>query len=343
MITYVNTVLVGTGKGLATKTVDQLAGCATKAAAIEDAGRFVIDAVDGSKVRVGLITNKVTEAYINGNHTYSPVIRWSNVIKKADIKSFNVTNYNEEATAEDTVTIDFTGCSVQPGERVILKLTFKDLPTRLRKWTESYEYVAATGTAADIVAGLKDQIVKNYKRARIDAAVSGNVLTLTALPYDDDEMIDSISWFNKVRFSANVWYTKPEAQGFASKNKYALGCTITKTPGIAQVGDWKLVRDAEAQAMGYAGILNRGECTWPVIKPDMNVKMNQNYDSLTLEFENMYRTADDLQRKTKQTLQIFEEAGKLAAVATAIKTAVGLTADIKPEIKLDADVQPDAE
>lgn len=351
MITYVNTVLVGKGKGLFSGDLNSLKYSTRDAfntAMATNAGKIVVEGVDDAKFRVGMITNKPVEAYIKGEHTYRPLVKWSNAIKKADIKSFNVTNYNASAQKEDKIEIDFTGAKAlteltKGGKRVILRLTFKDLPTRFRKWTESYEYVTVAGdTAATIAAGLKDQIVKNYKRARIDATVSGNILTLVALAYDDDEVVDSISPANKVRFSANVWYTDPMAKGFASKNKYAVGCSIEKTPGIAQVGEWKLVRDAESQAMGYQGILNRGECTWPIIKPDMNVEMNATYDSLTLEFENMYRTADDLHRKTKQTLQIFEKAGAgMAAIMAQIISVAGLEDNELPEIKLEADVQPE--
>ena len=57
--------------------------------------------------------------------------------------------------------------------------------------------------------------------------------------------------------------------------------------------------------MGYQGILNRGEGTWPIIKPTMVTDLTKHYNALTLEFENMYRAADDIQRKTKQTLEIY--------------------------------------
>jgi hypothetical protein len=57
--------------------------------------------------------------------------------------------------------------------------------------------------------------------------------------------------------------------------------------------------------MGYLGILNRGEGTWPIIKPAMETDLDAKYDAITLEFENMYRAADDIQRKTKQTLEIY--------------------------------------
>ena len=66
-----------------------------------------------------------------------------------------------------------------------------------------------------------------------------------------------------------------------------------------------MVRDRESWAMGYQGILNRGEGTWPIIKPDMETQLGADYDAITLEFENMYRAADDIQRKTKQTLEIY--------------------------------------
>jgi hypothetical protein len=51
--------------------------------------------------------------------------------------------------------------------------------------------------------------------------------------------------------------------------------------------------------------LNRGEGTWPIIKPDMQVDLTQSYDSATLEFETSYHAADDIVRKTKQTLQMY--------------------------------------
>ena len=67
--------------------------------------------------------------------------------------------------------------------------------------------------------------------------------------------------------------------------------------------------------MGYLGILNRGECTFPVIKPEMNVDLDAHYNAITLEFENMYRSADDLFRKTKQSVNIFDTKTQIDALA----------------------------
>ena len=87
--------------------------------------------------------------------------------------------------------------------------------------------------------------------------------------------------------------------------------------------------------MGYDGILNRGEGTWPIIKPQMNTSLSNTYDCVTLEFENMYRTADDLFRKTKQTVEIYttsdvsaeSEGTPTNAIVVALATLAGNVVD----------------
>lgn len=144
------------------------------------------------------------------------------------------------------------------------------------------------------------------------------------MPYDDDNSNDTINVANKVRFTANIYYTDPQAAGFASKNKYfPTGVVIKKKEGTVSPNAGKRVRDREAQAMGYEGILNRGCCTWPIIKPQMVTDINNNYNSITIEFENMYRAADDIQRHTKQTVEIYT-ANDNATLLTKIKTALGI-------------------
>ena len=191
------------------------------------------------------------------------------------------------------------------------------MPHRFRKWTESYEYITKDGdTAATIATGIANMINKEWKRARVQASAASGVLTIVALPYDDDDAVDTLNVANKVRFNVNLYWTDPQADGWESKNKhFPAGVTIAKTPGEQYAASAKLVRDREAWAMGYQGILNRGEGTWPIIKPDMEVQLDKHYNALTLEFENMYRAADDIQRKTKQVLEVY-------AVATALLQAV---------------------
>ena len=297
-----------------------------------DAGKFIImncDAdVDSAKlydvtaqnagdiktIKVGFITNKTMAFHKpDGTTVQSPIIKWSNQIKAADIKSFNVHSF--AADTEDTVVVDFTNCTEigngkilsTAGKRIIVRLTYKDMPHRFRKWTESYEYTTKDGdTAATIATGIANMINKEWKRARVQASAANGVLTIVALPYDDDNAVDTLNVANKVRFNANLYWTDPSAEGWESKNKhFPAGISIDKTPGETYCASAKLVRDREAWAMGYQGILNRGEGTWPIIKPDMETQLDKQYNALTLEFENMYRAADDIFRKTKQVVNIF--------------------------------------
>ena len=348
MITYVNTVLVGTGAGV----------CAAKPTAptekntpSTDAGKFIMMNMDGvaesnlytvdtntKKFRIGFITSKnVAHRTKDGDVTYVPVIKWSNTIKRDDIIStVKQAHFNN---SEDTVTIDFSKVDsaiiseFAKGERrIVIRLTFKDMPTRYRKWTESYEYVTKPGDTADTIAeAIKKQINVQYKRARVYATAAAGVVTLKAMEYDDDNVNDSLNWANKVRFSVNAYYTDPTAPAFASKNKYSItGLEIKKIPGKWCTTDAKLVRDREAQAMGYQGILNRGEGTRPVIKPDMVTDITKNYDGITIMFENHYHAADDQIRRTKECVEIYGVTGSndLEAIETALGniTAEGITA-----------------
>lgn len=348
MITYVNTVLVGTGAGV----------CAAKPTAptdkntpSTDAGKFIMMNMDGvaesnlytvdtntKKFRIGFITSKnVAHRTKDGDVTYVPVIKWSNTIKRDDIISMvKQAHFNN---SEDTVTIDFSKVDsaiiseFAKGERrIVIRITFKDMPTRYRKWTESYEYITKPGDTADTIAeAIKKQINVQYKRARVYATAAAGVVTLKAMEYDDDNVNDSLNWANKVRFSVNAYYTDPTAPAFASKNKYSItGLEIKKIPGKWCTTDAKLVRDREAQAMGYQGILNRGEGTWPVIKPDMVTDITKNYDGITIMFENHYHAADDQIRRTKECVEIYGVTGSndLEAIETALGniTAEGITA-----------------
>jgi hypothetical protein len=328
MITYVNTVFVSNyaGSTLATSLTSG------------SKGQFIVWDIDQNKkadntsarFRIGMFTGK-TSKQVNPNTgatTDVPDIKWSNVINVADIKGWTKENVpSGTPVSEDQVTIDLHSLDstllakfAEGGKRIIVRLTFKDMPHRYRKWTESYEYVTVGGdTKATIATAIANMINKEWKRARVSAAATttsgSEKIVITALPYDDDDSVDSLNWYNKVRFNANVYYTDPAAEGWESLNKHFIkGVNITKVPGKTYVGYGKLVRDREAQSMGYVGILNHGEGTWPIIQPAMETDIQANYNVITLEFENMYRTADDLWRRTKQTVEIYSKTAQSAII-----------------------------
>lgn len=324
MITYVNTVFVSNTNNPEVIEASALKGA--KETIAENAGKFVFEKNDGL-FRIGLVKDGVLRVHGAKTETYTNIVKWSNWIDKNYIKSAkfmlaDAYGKNTKLAKEDTVTINFTGCDEgDPNEfargnrRIVVRLTFKDMPTRFRKWTESYEYVTKPGDKAEQIAeAFATMITDQYKRARVDAKAAAGVLTLTAMPYDDDNSVDTINVANKVRFNANVYYTNPQAAGFASKNKYfPTGLKIEKKEGYNDPMSAKNVRDREAQAMGYEGILNRGCCTWPIIKPAMTTDLSKKYDGITIEFETKYRAADDIQRHTKQSVEIYVAAAETPA------------------------------
>lgn len=328
MITYVNTVLVSNKGGDTLATKEELAGKQNKGDLKELVGKLVFmncdaAAQDGSniediyavdencdKFKIGVVTSdSFQKADKMGNVTYIPVVKWSNIINAADIKSITKLDYKEDT--EDTISIDFSTIPAETldilsagGCPVVLRLTFKDMPMRYRKWTESYSYVTMPGDGIqNIMQGLVKDIVRASKRQRVYAKINGTNLVLEAMKYDDDEQAVTENVYAKVRFDANAYWMNPQAPGWAANNKYDLGVKFVKKEGVTYPASAKLVRDRERSAFDYQGVLHR--CCWYDPQPNMVTNIDNHYGGITIEFENQYRTADDLWRRTKQTVEIY--------------------------------------
>lgn len=328
MITYVNSVLVSNKNGETLATAEELKGKAKKEDLKPLVGKFVFMNCDPAKqdgtaiedvykmdatadrFKIGVVTSdSFQKADKLGNVTFVPVVKWSNIINVADIKSVAKLDYKEDS--EDEITIDFSGIApetmdllAQGGCPVVLRLTFKDMPMRYRKWTESYSYVTKVGdTVESIIAGLIKDIIRAPKRQRVYAKIDGQKLILTQMKYDDDESNRTENVYMKGRFDANMYWMNPAAPGWASNNKYDLGVVFSKKEGVTYPATAKLVRDRERATFDYQGVLHR--CCWYDPQPAMVTNLDNKYDGITIEFENQYRTADDLWRRTKQTVEIY--------------------------------------
>ena len=328
MITYVNSVLVSNKNGETLATAEELKGKAKKEDLKPLVGKFVFMNCDPAKqdgtaiddvysmdeaadrFKIGVVTSDSFQKVDKlGNVTFVPVVKWSNIINVADIKSVAKLDYKEDS--EDEITIDFSGIApetmdllAQGGCPVVLRLTFKDMPMRYRKWTESYSYVTKVGdTVESIIAGLIKDIIRAPKRQRVYAKIDGQKLILTQMKYDDDESNRTENVYMKGRFDANMYWMNPAAPGWASNNKYDLGVVFSKKEGVTYPATAKLVRDRERATFDYQGVLHR--CCWYDPQPSMVTNLDNKYDGITIEFENQYRTADDLWRRTKQTVEIY--------------------------------------
>ena len=328
MITYVNSVLVSNKNGETLATAEELKGKAKKEDLKPLVGKFVFMNCDPAKqdgtaiedvykmdaaadrFKIGVVTSDSFQKVDKlGNVTFVPVVKWSNIINVADIKSVAKLDYKEDS--EDEITIDFSDVApetldllAQGGCPVVLRLTFKDMPMRYRKWTESYSYVTKVGdTVQEIMAGLVKDIIRAPKRQRVYAKIDGQKLVLTQMKYDDDESNRTENVYMKGRFDANMYWMNPAAPGWASNNKYDLGVVFSKKEGVTYPATAKLVRDRERATFDYQGVLHR--CCWYDPQPTMVTNLDNKYDGITIEFENQYRTADDLWRRTKQTVEIY--------------------------------------
>ena len=328
MITYVNSVLVSNKNGETLATAEELKGKAKKEDLKPLVGKFVFMNCDPAKqdgtaiedvykmdaaadrFKIGVVTSDSFQKVDKlGNVTFVPIVKWSNIINVADIKSVAKLDYKEDS--EDEITIDFSGIApetmdllAQGGCPVVLRLTFKDMPMRYRKWTESYSYVTRVGdTVESIIAGLIKDIIRAPKRQRVYAKIYGQKIILTQMKYDDDESNRTENIYMKGRFDANMYWMNPAAPGWASNNKYDLGVVFSKKEGVTYPATAKLVRDRERATFDYQGVLHR--CCWYDPQPAMVTNLDNKYDGITIEFENQYRTADDLWRRTKQTVEIY--------------------------------------
>ena len=328
MITYVNSVLVSNKNGETLATAEELKGKAKKEDLKPLVGKFVFMNCDPAKqdgtaiediykmdaaadrFKIGVVTSDSFQKVDKlGNVTFVPVVKWSNIINVADIKSVTKLDYKEDS--EDEITIDFSDIApetldllAQGGCPIVLRLTFKDMPMRYRKWTESYSYVTKVGdTVQEIMAGLVKDIIRAPKRQRVYAKIDGQKLVLTQMKYDDDESNRTENVYMKGRFDANMYWMNPAAPGWASNNKYDLGVVFSKKEGVTYPATAKLVRDRERATFDYQGVLHRS--CWYDPQPAMVTNIDNKYDGITIEFENQYRTADDLWRRTKQTVEIY--------------------------------------
>ena len=143
MISYVNTVFVSKTNNPSVIEASALKGASDTTLA-ENAGKFVFDEKNGL-FRIGFVKDGVLRVHGTKTETYANIVKWSNWIDKNCIKSAtfmlaDAYKANTKLAKEDTITIDFTGCDdndpnefAQGNRRIVVRLTFKDMPTRFRK------------------------------------------------------------------------------------------------------------------------------------------------------------------------------------------------------------------
>lgn len=250
------------------------------------------EAATASSLYVGVAGSKINVTMPDGSVAQKANIDFSNEIKKNFKPSVVIDEY--VAPVEEKIVITLTGATIAAGNRYVLRIVYKDMYEAAWQFTHTYEVYAESTTAADLAAAIVNKI-NAHKNRRVQATVSSAVITLTAMPKDDNEGVDSLNEYSVVTMEASLYETIPGAL-LANQPKAVAGATIAKTVGNPGKGYWKQVRDAEVRNMGYKGHVFTG--AYPSVEQTRKVVEGAEYDYAIIENDNLYLSNDNQYIKT---------------------------------------------
>lgn len=250
------------------------------------------EAATASSLYVGVAGSKINVTMPNGSVAQKTNIDFSNEIKKNSKPSAVIGEY--VAPVEEKIVITLTDATIVAGNRYVLRIVYKDMYEAAWQFTHTYEVYAESATAADLAAAIVKKI-NAHKNRRVQATVSSAVITLTAMPKDDNEGVDSLNEYSVVTMEASLYETIPGAL-LANQPKAVAGATIAKTVGNPGKGYWKQVRDAEVRNMGYKGHVFTG--AYPSVEQTRKVVEGAEYDYAIIENDNLYLSNDNQYIKT---------------------------------------------
>jgi hypothetical protein len=265
MLQHVNTVLIGTEAPESYTTADALT---EGQIALFDQNRAIVKDAAGAKAAsslyIGVCEGKEDVYNEAGTKSTKSVIRFSMPIMKGSKPHMVFSKY--VAAAEDKIVITATNVTPEVGHRYVLRLVYNDIYEAPGQFTHTYEVIAKSTNATDLITAFKNKINK-HKEARVVATSDAAVLTLNAkeMPYNEGIMLDSN--YSQVSVEAFMWKTIPS--GLLSNVMYPIAnLTIAKTQGTPGKGNPKIVRDRENAALGYRGITHRANGIYPYIAPE---------------------------------------------------------------------------
>lgn len=292
MLQSVHSVLIGKQAPTSYTTVDELA---VGDVALFDENKALIktaaNAVNANSLYVGVAGEKMNVTMPDGSVAQKANIDFSNEIQKAS-KPAVIGGY--VAPVEEKIVITLTNATIIAGNRYVLRIVYKDFEVNNFQFTHTYEVYAETTTAKDLVDAFLKKI-NAHKNRRVQASASAAVLTLTAMPKDDNEGVYSLNEYSVVSMEASLYETIPGAL-LANQPKAVAGAKIEKTAGNPGKGYWKQVRDAEVRNMGYKGHVFTG--AYPIVEQVRKVVEDAEYDYAIIENDNLYLSNDNQYIKT---------------------------------------------
>ena len=178
MLQHVNTVLIGTEAPASYTTADALT---EGQIALFDQNRAIVKDAAGAKAAsslyIGVCEGKEDVYNEAGTKSTKSVIRFSMPIMKGSKPHMVFSKY--VAAAEDKIIITATNVTPEVGHRYVLRLVYNDIYEAPGQFTHTYEVIAKSTNATDLITAFKNKINK-HKEARVVATSDAAVLTLNA-------------------------------------------------------------------------------------------------------------------------------------------------------------------
>lgn len=241
------------------------------------------------------IAEVLADTYSYVNEAGTSITGVNKLLFSDPIQAQNVKNYigrSYAAIAEEVVTIDSTSSTATIGTEYAIRLVYTDTYEKPGQVTQTYRVTATTTSYDDLWVAFVAMINKDPRRRVVASGTTTLVLTGRAMPYDVTDTVNAIDNYYQVNFKAYLY-----------SNNFG-DCTVTYTtrpfPGN---GTWQRVRDAEKIAQSNVGIRNR--TVFPVITPTMRTVASTNYDTIVIEHDRSFVSADGHNRTTRVTTEIY--------------------------------------
>lgn len=208
-------------------------------------------------------------------------IEYSGPIKGSKVKTYKGVSA-DSAAVERQATINIDGASsFAPvvGTEYVIRIVYKDILEHPGQFTQTYRVVATSVTPSVLTTAFVAAI-NGDSGARVIASKSGNDLVITGKVIPNNATNVEIDEYSQVDFDAYL-YSNNFSDVTVTYNTYA-------EPGN---GNPKIVRDREKFALSYEGVMNRTH--FPVKLPTMKTDMTKWYDSIIIEHEQEYVSADN--------------------------------------------------
>jgi len=243
------------------------------------------------------------------------------------VKTYSKTSYT--AKTEKSVTFGPITDPIVAGTEYLIKFVYKDIIERPAPYSQTYRYTAKTGdTSVEVFDGLRARIRNNKGQlsikggARISVNANGQanfVATGKAIP-ECTSKVNDIDELTQVDFEAYLNYVDNDG------NWTAVTTAPTKSYGAAfrGQGSWEVIRDIEKHSLSYRGIENR--IWFPVAYPVQRVQKNGEYNTIVIEHDAAYVSADN--QYTKQTSLTTQTAFEKALGAPTLNQGSGIEDDL---------------